>query len=92
MAALLQVSPERCRLESAAAAAAEAAERGWRRSWRRLYAQCLGLAALGYAGYGQSWGLDGDAAVMLASASFVVAYVLPLFRLLVFLLHHADQF
>jgi hypothetical protein len=50
------------------------------------------LAVLGYAGYGASFTLRGNEARVIAAASFVVAYVLPAFRLLVFFLRHAEEF
>jgi hypothetical protein len=92
MPPLLQVGPLRASREAARAAEADEAQIVWRRAWGRVYLQCVGLALLGYAGYGLSFGLTGDRAVLLASASFLVAYVLPLGRLLTFFLRHADQF
>jgi len=92
MSPLLQVDPARRAKEAARATEAEALDREWRRTWRLVYLQCMGLAVLGYVGFGVSFGFQGDTATILAAGSFVVAYVLPLLRLLVFFLRHADQF
>jgi len=92
MPRLLSLGPLRRQKELVHACEAEAMEQEWRRAWRRVFAQCIGLALAGYLAYGLSWGLNGDGAMVLAAASLVVGYVLPLFRLLAFFLRHADQF
>jgi fatty acid desaturase len=92
MPALFTLSDARRAQESARAELAERAARQWRRSWRVVLVQCIGLTLLGYLGYGLSFGLTGDPARLAATGAFVVAYVVPLFRLLAFLLYHADQF
>ena len=92
MPALLTISAARRAQESRRADLAELSQRQWRRSWRRVFAQCLGLALLGYLVYGVSFGLTGGSSRLFAAAAFVLGYVVPLFRLLAFFLHHADQF
>jgi len=92
MPPLLVLGPARCDKELAHARAAEAMERTWARAWHAVFAQCIGLALLGYVVYGISWGSSGDRATLLATGGFLVGYVVPLLRLLVFFLRHADQF
>ncbi|HEV8600031.1 MAG TPA: hypothetical protein VGQ69_11770 [Gemmatimonadales bacterium] len=92
MSALVTLTASRQAKESAHANEAELLERHWRRAWIHVFAQCLGLALLGYLSYGISWGLTGSGAVLLAATGFLVGYVLPFFRLLAFFLRNADQF
>ena len=93
MPPLLRLDPAREARELRNARIAEASAAAWRRSWQRVYAQCIALFALGYVLYGVSWGLaDPTETTLVVAASALVSYVLPLARLLVFFLRHADQF
>lgn len=79
--------------ESARADRAETAMRVWRRAWHRIYLECLLYCCAGYVLYGVSFHLtSGNRAAVLVAMSFVVAYVVPLFRLMVFYLRHSDDF
>jgi len=90
---LLVLDPVRRARESAHAALVELAARTWRRSWHRVYAECLLYFCAGYVLYGMSFnGTNGDRAAVLAGLSFVVAYVVPLVRLVAFFLSHSDDF
>ena len=92
MPALLTLHPARRDRESANACLIEEGVRLWRRAWRGVYLQCVGLMVIGYLLYGFSWSLPGDQAILWSALGFVIAYALPFFRLIAFLLRHADQF
>ena len=90
---LLVLDPVRRARESMHAALVESAARTWRRSWHRIYAECMLYFCAGYLLYGVSFNVTkGNRAAVLASLSFVVGYVVPLFRLLLFYLSHSDDF
>lgn len=92
MAALLSLDDTRRNRELANADLAALGERSWRRAWLGAYLQCLGLVLAGYFLFGLSWAYHGDAATLISSVAFLVAYALPFFRLVAFFLRHADQF
>lgn len=93
MPPLLQVDPARQALEVRRATLAEESEATWRRAWLAVYAQCMGCFVLGYILYGVAWGMTGRAqAGVVLTASMLVSYLLPLWRLLAFFLRHGDQF
>jgi hypothetical protein len=92
MAHLLTVDPARAEQELTRAREAEALQRIWRRRWLRVYAECIGFAAGGTLLYAASWGLPGDAGVLLSATGQVVAYGFPFFRLIFFFVRNADQF
>jgi hypothetical protein len=92
-APLLFLDPLRRARECAPAAVGVPTARAWRRSWRRVYVECILYFCAGYVLYGASFNMpNGDRAAVLVGLSFVVYYVVPLFRLLLFYLSHADDF
>ena len=82
---LLEV-PERQRArEARQAREREEREIGWRRSIRRMLAQCVLLTFLGVPLYALAWQVaDPVQARVMATGAFIVSYVAPLLRLLVF--------
>ncbi len=90
---LLVLDPLRRARESARATLSEATARVWHRAWRRIYVECMLYFCVGYLLYGASFnGTNGDRAAVIVGLSFVVGYVVPLFRLLHFYLSHGDDF
>jgi hypothetical protein len=90
---LVRISHAQQEVEVRHAHEVEAMRREWRRTWLRVFLQCVVLAIAGYLLYGVSWALrSGTQSELIVAISFVIAYVLPFFRLVFFFVKHADQF
>lgn len=90
---LVTISPAQQSVELRRSQLAETMRREWRRTWQGVYAQCIVLVLIGYSTYGLSLAVrSGEQSGLIVAVSFVIAYVLPFFRLVHFFVKHSDQF
>ena len=82
---LLEVSEPQQAREARQARERELQEIDWRRSVRRMLIQCVFLMFLGVPLYALAWNVvDPVQTRVIATGAFVVSYVAPLLRLLIF--------
>ncbi len=82
---LLEISEPQQAREVRQARERELQETDWRRSVRRMLLQCVLLMFLGVPLYALGWSVaDPVEARVIATGGFVVSYVAPLLRLLIF--------